>query len=157
MPQTWMVTVDEAPYTRRLGQLLRLLRHAAGMTQRELADNLALGRSTLTMLELGRRRTRLSTLREIAAVLAPLVGRDCEVVLAALVQAAGPALAAESARSEGSIARKRKRKAREDLKHDIAMVRRVAKDSTPVEGGPRFMLRRRLNAELDRVFPPTSD
>lgn len=157
MPQTWVVTAEEEPYSHRLGALVCLLRGGAGLSQRQLARAVGLSDRFLSHVELGRRRTRLSTLREVAAVLAPLVGRDREVVLGALVEAAGPALAAETGRSEGSIARKRKRKVREGVKVDTADVRRLLLgDAEPVKGGPEFMLRRRLNADLDRAFGPRS-
>src|SRR5688500_4315628 len=125
-PQTWMVTPAEEPHTEALGSRLRSLRVDAGLSRRELAALLCMSLSTIVNLEMGRRRTRRSTLCELVRVLAVLCGEDPQSLLAELVGLAGPALAAETKRSEGSIARKRARRTRENLKHDLALIYRIA-------------------------------
>ena len=152
--QTWRLTEAELPHAVRLAELLWALRMDARLTQVALAGYVGITNSMVCHLEHARRRTRRSTLREFARVLGPATGRDPSQVLAALVAAAGPALAAETARSEGSIARKRKRRRREALKHDLELLNRVLGDDDPVKGGPEFMLRRRVNEALNRAFPP---
>lgn len=151
-PQTWRLTEAEQPFADELGELLWALRTDAGLTQKQLAGRLAMSPFTICRIERAQRRTRRSTLREIALILGPATGRDPSRVLAVLVETAGPALAAETRRSEGSIARKRKRKQREALKHDQALINAVLEVDEPVKGGPKFMLRRRVNAALTRAF-----
>lgn len=147
--EPWRLRVEELPHAEQLGLVLRTLRHEAGLTLSGVASRVGLAVSTVCHLELGQRRTRVSTLREFALVLGPATGRDPSRLLAVLVDVAGPALAAETARSEGSIARKRKRRRREALKSDIAAMRLAVGDDRPVEGGPEIRLRQRAMEAAD--------
>jgi transcriptional regulator with XRE-family HTH domain len=99
------------PDLERLGQGLSILRRSVGLTQRNLAIGASLDPSTVHRIEVGRRRTRASTLARIAQVLvdaAPDVGHVDEVT-SFLVMLAGSALAPESAFQE-RIDRRRQRR-----------------------------------------------
>jgi transcriptional regulator with XRE-family HTH domain len=92
----------EVPHLERLGRLIGTTRRALGLTQKQVALAAALHWTHLQRIELGTRRTRRSTLRRIAAVFvleAPRLG-PVDVLLDDFVQAAGPALAEESAFAE---------------------------------------------------------
>lgn len=151
-PQTWRLTPAEVPYTRRLGQGIRFLRTDAGWSRHQLADAVCMASGSIANLELGRRRTRRSTLQEIAKSLGVATDRDPTEVLEWLVALAGPALAVETAKSPTSIARKRARRRRENLKRDLAKLNEIVGDDEPVSGGPEFMLRRRALDAAQRVF-----
>lgn len=141
-----------------LGQRLRYWRERAGLTQAALADALAMAKLHIWRIEKARRRTRRSTLREIAAVIADSCRRrgdrvNAADVLAEFLDAGGLAIAPESKKSEGSVRRKRKRRTKANLRHDLELVRQLVDgpDAEPVSGGPELFLRRRVNAALDRL------
>lgn len=113
----------EVPHLERLGRLLSTTRRALGLTQQEVALAAALHWTSLQRIELGTRRTRRSTLRRIAAVFvleAPRLG-PVERLLEDFVQAAGPALAEESAFAERVG---RRRQVREERAWQAARVKR---------------------------------
>lgn len=154
------IEASEVPHLLELGRSLRSWRQLVRLTQTALADELAMDPNHVWRLEAGRRRTRASTVEAIADVIAAAGRRagvdvDRTEVRRSLIAAAGPALAPESAKSATSIDRKRKRRRRANLRHDIALVRSVVdgENAEPVRGGPELFLRRRLMAELDRAFP----
>lgn len=92
------ITHDELPHLLRLGRVVARLRHAAALSQTELAWGAGRSRRMVAHVELGTRRTRAGTLREIAAALVevlPTLG-DIEELAAQLVELAGPALAPET-------------------------------------------------------------
>jgi transcriptional regulator with XRE-family HTH domain len=105
---------------RRLGQDLRRLRVAAGLSAEQLARVSLRNRRTVERIEQGARRTRRSTLAELVDVLllaCPDLGEQ-EALVQQLVAAAGPALAPESpyaaktkARREGKAERLAERRA----------------------------------------------
>lgn len=98
----------ERPHLERLGVALATTRRACGLTQREVALGAALSRTHVDRLEAGRRRTRRSTLRRIAAVFVveePRLG-SVDRVVADFLRFAGPALAEESEYAE-RVARRR--------------------------------------------------
>ena len=104
---------SEVPNLERLGRLLKRLRQAAGMTQRDLARNAELSAWMVSQIELGTRRTRQSTLRRIARA---IVGADPNVstedeLTEELTGAAGEALAPESSYRD-RVDRRRKRRAK---------------------------------------------
>lgn len=149
------ITDDEIPALLELGRVLRHWRLRAGMTQARLADVLAMDPNHLWRVERGRRRTRESTLTHIAVALADATRRtadplDAVEVLAALLDAGADVLAPETARSERSIPRKRKRRTRANLRHDLAMIiEMTGGDPSQVKGGPELYLRRRVDAACD--------
>jgi transcriptional regulator with XRE-family HTH domain len=103
----------EVPQLERLGCLLRVLRKAAGMTQRDLARSAELSSWMVSQIELGTRRTRRSTLRRIARA---IVGADPNAstedeLTEQLVEAAGEALAPESG-YRARVDRRRKKRAK---------------------------------------------
>jgi transcriptional regulator with XRE-family HTH domain len=103
----------EVPHLERLGHLLKGLRKAAGMTQRELARNAELSSWMVSQIELGTRRTRRSTLQRIARA---IVGADPNAsteddLTEQLAGAAGAALAPESG-YRARVDRRRKRRAK---------------------------------------------
>lgn len=153
-----VVTDDEVPKLIELGQRLRYWRLQAGITQAALADALAMHRVHMSRIERGRRRTRQSTLTHIAIALVEAGRRsghplDAVEILTDLLDAGGEAIAPESNRSEWSVQRKRKRRVRENLKHDTAMILELvgATDELPVQGGPELFLRRRANDAYHRL------
>ena len=103
----------EVPDLERLGRLLRRLRKAAGMTQRNLARSAELSSWMMGQIELGTRRTRRSTLRRIArAIVGARPNTPTEDELTEqLAEAAGAALAPESG-YRARIDRRRKRRAK---------------------------------------------
>lgn len=152
------ITDEERPHLLELGRRLRYWRQRAGLTQAALADALAMAELHIWRIEKARRRTRRSTLREIAAVIASSCrqrgdGVNAADVLAEFLTAGGPGIAPESPKSDGSVRRKRKRRRRENLKHDLALIRQLVDgpDAEPVSGGPELFLRRRVNAAMDRL------
>lgn len=136
-----------------LGRTLAGWRQEAGLTQAALADALALDRVHLWRLEKGRRRTRASTLEEIARVLGKPSGVPAVEIFDSLIDAAGAAIAPESAKSEGSIRRKRKRRRKAALRQDLQAIRVLVEgpDAPPVGGGPELFLRRRVYAAIDSL------
>ncbi len=103
----------EVPDLERLGRLLRGLRKAAGMTQRDLARSAELSSWMLRQIELGTRRTRRSTLRRIAHAIVgahPNASTEDELT-EQLAGAAGAALAPESG-YRARIDRRRERRAK---------------------------------------------
>jgi transcriptional regulator with XRE-family HTH domain len=101
------------PHLERLGRLLKGLRKAAGITQRDLARSAELSSWMVSQIELGTRRTRRSTLRRIARA---IVGADPNVstedeLTEQLADAAGAALAPESG-YQARVDRRRKRRAK---------------------------------------------
>ena len=103
----------EVPHLERLGGLLKGLRKAAGMTQRELACSAELSSWMVSQIELGTRRTRQSTLRRIARAIVgthPNASTEDELT-EQLVEAAGAALAPESG-YRARVDRRRKRRAK---------------------------------------------
>jgi transcriptional regulator with XRE-family HTH domain len=102
------ILAREQPHLHRLGRLLSTTRRALSLTQEQVALEAGMHWTSLQRLELGTRRTRRSTLRRIAAVFvlhSPRLG-PVETLLEDFVQAAGPALAEESAYAE-RVARRR--------------------------------------------------
>ena len=63
------LTDQEQADAQRLGEVIRLRRRHAGLTQADLSRRAQIGERHLRNLELGRRRTRRSTLHELAEVL----------------------------------------------------------------------------------------
>jgi transcriptional regulator with XRE-family HTH domain len=118
----------EGVYLMRLGEALRSLRVASGLTRSELAYGALLSPGHVVKLELGYRRTRRSTLTRIVEVLVEvdpdlgspddLVDRLCEV--------AGPALAPETAFSR-QVARTLRRKRRRQEKEEHSIEREYAR------------------------------
>lgn len=88
--------VVERPALLRLGAEVGRLRVAAGLTQSQLAERCRLSPSQVSRIERGQTRTRYSTLKRLATVLAPGTVRETTDHLADL---AGEALAAESRRA----------------------------------------------------------
>ncbi len=104
---------SEVPHLERLGGLLKGLRKAAGMTQRDLARNAELSSWMLGQIERGTRRTRRSTLGRIARAIVgahPNASTEGELT-EQLVEAAGEALAPESSYRD-RVDRRRKKRAR---------------------------------------------
>ena len=103
----------EVPHLERLGSLLKGLRKAAGMTQRDLARSAELSSWMVRQVELGTRRTRQSTLRRIArAIVSAHPNAPTEEKLTQqLVEAGGAALACESG-YRARVDRRRKRRAK---------------------------------------------
>lgn len=85
----------ERAYLITLGNVLREQRLAAGLTQASLARRAQVSTGHLQRLEHGRRRTRLSTLSRLAAVLTSDPSSQ-QRLLGNLASSAGPALAPES-------------------------------------------------------------
>lgn len=105
-------------YLQRLGFFLARLRGAAGLTQYELGRGTHISRQQVARIEAGTRRTRASTLRAMAEVLAATPWAnlgDPEELTEQLVDLAGPALAPESDYAEKIAAGRLRRVARWDL------------------------------------------
>ena len=153
------ITANEVPHLLELGRTLRDWRARAGMTQRALADALAMNHVHVWRIEKGRRRTRASTLTHIALALADATRRsasplDAVEILTAFLEAGGEAIAPDTAKSERSVQRKRKRRTRENLKHDLAMIRSLVDgpNAERVHGGPEHKLRERIDAASLRLY-----
>ncbi len=104
----------EVSHLERLGRLLRGLRKAAGMTQRDIARSAELSSWMVGQIELGTRRTRRSTLRRIARAIVgahPNASTEDELT-EQLVEAAGAALAPESG-YRARVDRRRARRAKQ--------------------------------------------
>lgn len=153
------IEANEVPFLLDLGQTLQHWRRRAGMTQSALAESVAMSDRHIWRLEHGRRRTRSSTLDGIARAIAVTGRRNgaidvpSDVILDALVAAAGPTLAPETSKSVTSIERKRKRRRKADLRHDLTLIRAIVDgpDAEPVGGGPLLFLARRTHAALDAL------
>ncbi len=102
---------EERPWLDRLAFVLRELRLEAGLSQARLAARAGLAERSVRRLEHGQRRTRGSTLQRLAVALTrePSVLGTAEAVLALLLEAAGPSLAAESQYSERIDGRRKRR------------------------------------------------
>ena len=101
------------PHLENLGQVLRHHRKASSLTQAQLGAAAELSVQSISLLELGNRRTRRSTLRRIARAIAgthPNVSTEDELT-EQLVEAAGEALAPESGYRD-RVDRRRKRRAK---------------------------------------------
>lgn len=112
---------DERPHLDALGELVRALRHDAGLSQVELGRRAVLSGSQVSAIERGRHRTRRSTLERVVGVLFDDEDR-VEVVLAELLEAVGPALAPESDYAE-RVERRRIRRERKAIPQLIKMHR----------------------------------
>ncbi len=109
------IAAYEVAYLQQLGFVLARLRQAAFLSQTELARGAQVSRQTVARVEAGTRRTRASTLRAMAEVLAATRWVDLgypEELTAELVRLAGPALAPESLHAEGVKANRARRAAR---------------------------------------------
>jgi len=94
-PRGRPIAAHEQPYLDALGRRLRELRRAAGLTQAALGLAAGLHPVSVRRIELGLRRTRRGTLRQLVLAL----GTDpagVDRLLDELVDLAGPALAKES-------------------------------------------------------------
>lgn len=87
----------ERPHLAAFGAELRRLRHAAGLTQLQVAIKADLSEMMIRYLEHGQRRTRPSTIHRLAAAVAP---DDVDTVAHRLLELAGPAVAPESRYAE---------------------------------------------------------
>ena len=70
------ITDEERLLLQALGSRLRELRRALPATQGQVAAGAVLSADHLSMLELGKRRTRRSTLERLVAVLVPVSARS---------------------------------------------------------------------------------
>lgn len=102
----------ETPLLLALGAELRAMRLQAHLTQWELAGRAELRARSLGRIERGERRTRLSTLARIAQGLEPDDPEAAQALLRALLDRAGPALAAEGPHRERVDARRARRERR---------------------------------------------
>jgi transcriptional regulator with XRE-family HTH domain len=98
-----------------LGALLAYARQEAGLTQRQLALASGFTLRHLQYLEVGERRTRLSTLGRMAGVLATQFEMGESELLDAFVEAAGDSLAPESDYADKVEARRQRRARRASL------------------------------------------
>ena len=98
----------------QLGGCLRGLRTQSGLSQARLANGAGLTERSLRRIEYGQRRTRPSTLQRLVETMAtgPAWCGGTDGVMAQLLEAAGPALAEESAYRWRVEARRRRREAR---------------------------------------------
>lgn len=101
----------EEPYLAALGDALRRMRIAAGLTQSTLATVVGLSERSVRRLERGARRTRRSTLTRLGYAVARHLGLPvaADPIVLALVLTAGPALAPESAHAARLDARRERR------------------------------------------------
>ena len=105
------IELDEVPDLVRLADELRSLREAALLSRTELAALASVSAETIKGIELAKARTRRSTLDRLSHALVhaqPQLGA-AEALLARLVAAAGPALAAESKYSDRVESRRLRR------------------------------------------------
>jgi len=103
----------EVPHLERLGRLLRHHRKASSLTQAQLGSAAELSLQMISLIELGNRRTRRSTLRRVARAMADAHpnGPIEDELTEELVEAAGEALAPESG-YRARVDRRRDRRAR---------------------------------------------
>jgi transcriptional regulator with XRE-family HTH domain len=103
----------EVPHLENLGQVLRHHRKASSLTQAQLGAAAELSVQMISLLELGNRRTRRSTLQRIARAIVdahPNAPSEDELT-EGFVEAAGAALAPESG-YQARVDRRRKRRAK---------------------------------------------
>lgn len=113
------IRAHERGHLLTLGRLLGTVRRASGLTQAELALYADLHRVQVARIERGMSRTRRSTLERLAAALVvsnPGLG-SAHRLADDLVEAAGPALAEESAYAE-RVARRRAKRSELAWRHD---------------------------------------
>lgn len=70
-----MKEISKSIDNKKLGKKLQLLRNARGLTQQEVADRLAIARTTLTAIEKGERLIRLDELAELSKLYNESVNR----------------------------------------------------------------------------------
>jgi transcriptional regulator with XRE-family HTH domain len=114
------VQPSERAALEELGGLIAHARQRAMLTQRQLAHGAGIGERHLQRIEAGHRRTRESTLADVADFLARLLGAEPDGLLELFVDTAGEALAGESAYADKIAARRRKRARRRVIDEVLA-------------------------------------
>ena len=61
--------IDTTPLYRRFGELVRVYRHAARLTQEEVAKRVGLSRTSITNIEKGRQKVLLHQFYDLAAAI----------------------------------------------------------------------------------------
>jgi transcriptional regulator with XRE-family HTH domain len=124
----------ELPFLQSLGREIRRLRLERGLTNAQLAFGAELSEQQVSRIQVGRTRTRRSTLTRIAMT---LLGQDAspeevEHLLEHLVELGGPGIAPESPWAEKQVrtrARRKRRREREEAAYAQARARRLAEEA----------------------------